>query len=115
MLTKDGIRTLANVIIVDSMWANLLPWSYATQGFVASNVVQAKEISYHNRHPIDQFLPFSIEVFDCLHKHANVFLHNCANAIWNLKGTKSLHLSTLVIFFIKKFRSHYKGCKHLPS
>jgi hypothetical protein len=48
MLTKDGIHTLANVIIVDLMWANLLPRSYATQGFVASNVVQAKEISYRH-------------------------------------------------------------------
>jgi len=46
MLTKDGIHTLANVIIIDVMWANLLARSYATQGFVASNVVQAKEISY---------------------------------------------------------------------
>jgi hypothetical protein len=25
-----------------------------------------------------------------------VFLHDCANAIWSLKGTKGFHLSTLV-------------------
>ncbi len=28
----------------------------------------------------------------------NVFLHNCANAIWNLKGPKSLPLYILVTF-----------------
>ncbi len=31
--------------------------------------------------PIDQFLPLAIEVFSCLHKHAYVFLYDCANAI----------------------------------
>jgi len=31
-----------------------------------------------------------------------VFLHDYANAIWSLKGTKGPHLSTLVIFFHQK-------------
>jgi hypothetical protein len=30
------------------------------------------------------------------------FLHNCANAIWSLKGTEGFHLSTLVTFLRKK-------------
>jgi hypothetical protein len=47
---------------------NLLPQSYTTQGFVVSNVAQAKEWSYHDRHPTDQFFPLAIEVFGCLHK-----------------------------------------------
>jgi hypothetical protein len=66
------------------------------------DVVQAKERNYCNQHPIDQFLPLTIEVFDCLHKHADVFLHECVNAIWSLKGTKGLHLSTLVTFLCQK-------------
>jgi hypothetical protein len=48
------------------------------------------------------FLLLAIEVFGCLHKHADVFLHNCANAIWSLKGLEGLHLSTLVIFLRQK-------------
>jgi hypothetical protein len=64
----------------------------------ASNTAQAKEKNYCNQHPTDQFLPLAIEVFGCLHKHANVFLHDCANAIWSLKGLKGLHIFTLVIF-----------------
>jgi len=59
-------------------------------------------MSYHNQHPIDQFLILTIEVFGYLHKHADVFLHNYANAIWSLQGTKSPHLSTLVTFFHQK-------------
>jgi hypothetical protein len=31
--------------------------------------------------PTDQFLPLTIEVFSCLHKHGNVFLYDYANAI----------------------------------
>ncbi len=43
--------------------------------------LKLKERSYPNRHPINQILPLVIEVFDSLHKQANVFLHYCANAI----------------------------------
>jgi hypothetical protein len=75
----------------------------ASQGFVPSNATQAKEKSYHNRHPTNQFFPLTIETFGCLQKHANVFLHDYANAIWSLKGTKGLHLSTLVTFLRQKF------------
>jgi hypothetical protein len=74
----------------------------ASQGFVPSNATQAKEKSYHNRHPTNQFLPLTIEAFGCLHKHANVFLYDYINVIWSLKGTKGLHLSTLVTFLRKK-------------
>jgi len=102
VLTKDGICTLANVVIADPMQGDLFPQSCAIQGFVVSDATQAKERSYHNRHPTDQFLPLEIEVFGYLHKHVNVFLQNCANAIWNLKGTESPHLSTLVNFLCQK-------------
>jgi hypothetical protein len=81
---------------------DLLPRYYTTQRIVALDVAQAKERSYCNRHPIDQFFPLAIEVFDCLHKHVNVFLNDYANAIWSFKGTKGPHLSTLVIFFRQK-------------
>ncbi len=57
----------------------------ATQRFVASNVVQAKEQSYCDQHPTDQSLSLAMEVFGCLHKQADVFLQNFANAIWSLK------------------------------
>jgi hypothetical protein len=31
MFIKDGIRTLINIVIVDSTWMDLLPWSYMSQ------------------------------------------------------------------------------------
>jgi hypothetical protein len=74
VFTKDGILTLINIVIVDPTWANLLPRSCTTQGFVASDLVQAKEWNYHYRHLVDQFLPLAMEVFGCLEKHANVLL-----------------------------------------
>jgi hypothetical protein len=80
---------------------------FATQGFDASNVAQAKERSYYDQHLVNQFLPLSMEVFGCLHKHADVFLHNCANAIWGLKGLDGPSFFFFLIlgffFFDKKF------------
>jgi hypothetical protein len=70
---------------------------------------------YYNRHLTNQFLPLAIEVFDCLDKHANVFLHNCVNAIWSLKWIEGLHFLPWSLFFVNCFWSHYKGCKHLSS
>jgi hypothetical protein len=61
-------------------------------------VAQTKEQSYRNSHPTNQFLPLAMEIFGCLHKKVDVFLHNCANAIWSFKGQKNLPLSILVTF-----------------
>jgi len=80
VFNKDGICTLTNVVIVDPMRANLL---------FQSCVTQAKEKNYRNWHPTNQFLPLAIEVFDCLHKDVDVFLHDYTNAIWSLRRTKS--------------------------
>jgi len=82
---------------------DLFPRSCTTQGFDVSNAAQAKEKSYHNGHPTDQFCPLTIEVFGCLYKHADVFLHDYANTIWSPKGIESLHLSTLVTFLCQIF------------
>ncbi len=41
-------------------------------------------------------------IFRCLQKQADMFLHNCANAILSLKRPKDLHLSILVTFLCKK-------------
>jgi hypothetical protein len=38
VLTKDGIHTLIDVVIADPTQANLLPKSWATQGFVTYDV-----------------------------------------------------------------------------
>jgi len=84
MLTKDSIRTLIKVVIVDPTQVDLHPQSCTTQGFVASNAAQAKKRSYHDQHLANQFLPLAVEVFRCL-LQTDVFLHNCANAIWSLK------------------------------
>ncbi len=99
---KDGIRILVDIVIADPTRANLLLQSYAIQGFATSGVAQTKERNCCNWHPIDQFLPLVIEVFGCLHKHVDVFLHDDANTIWSLKGIKGSHLFTLVTFFCQK-------------
>jgi len=41
VFTKDGFRTLADVVIANPTRADLLPQSCAIQGFTTSNVAQA--------------------------------------------------------------------------
>ncbi len=60
-----------------------------------------KIISY-NWHPTNAFFFLVIEIFGCLHKQANVFLEDCANAISNLKESKSHPLFVLITFLGKK-------------
>ncbi len=81
VLTKDKIRNFIDVVIDDSTQTDLLPQSCETQGFVAFDATQAKERNFYNWHPTKSILFLAIEVFGCLHKHADVFLHNYANVI----------------------------------
>jgi hypothetical protein len=67
VLTKK-IHTQADVVVVDPTWVDLLPQFCTIQGFVASDVVQAKEMGCHDQHLTNQFLPLIIKVFGCLHK-----------------------------------------------
>jgi hypothetical protein len=102
MLTKNDICNLANVVIIDPIQADLLPCFCTTQRFATFEVAKTKERSYHNQHLIDQVLPLTIEVFGCLQKHVDVFLHDYTNAIWSLKRPKGPHLSTMVTLLHKK-------------
>jgi hypothetical protein len=43
IFTKDGIRTLVDVVVVDPTQANLFPRSCATQGFATFDATQAKK------------------------------------------------------------------------
>jgi hypothetical protein len=99
VITKDGICTLNDVVIVDPMCANLFIWSCTTQRFVAFDLTQTKERNYYDQHPTDQFFFLAIEIFGCLHKQADVFLHKCVNIIWSLKGLEGPPLFVLVTFF----------------
>ncbi len=65
MFAKDGIHTIANIVITDPTHVYLFIRSCTTQGFVASNAILAQKTNYHNQHPIDQFFLLSIEVFGC--------------------------------------------------
>jgi hypothetical protein len=43
VLTKDGIRILIDVVIIDPRWMDLLCWSCGIRKFVAFKVVQTKK------------------------------------------------------------------------
>jgi len=98
VLTKNRICTLANVVIIDPTHADLFSQFYPIQRFATFDATQAKEMSHHNQRPTNQFLLLAIEVFECLHKQIDVFLHDCVNVIWSLKRPKGPPFSILVTF-----------------
>jgi hypothetical protein len=86
----------------DPMQVDLFSQSYTTQGFATYNATQVIEWNYCDWHPTNQFFPLVVEVFGCLHKQADMFLHNCANAIWSFKWPEGLHFYVLVTFIHQK-------------
>jgi hypothetical protein len=117
VVTKNGIHILVNVVIVDPTWVNLFRWSYATWRLVAFKVAHAKKRSYCNRHPIGHFFHLTIEVFGCLDKQVDVFLHDCANVMWNFKEPRGLPFFVLVFFPFENFNYITKNTSilHLKS
>ncbi len=63
----DGICTLANVVIIDHIQANLVSQVALSHGVAITMAVQVKERLYHDYYPTDMFFPFAIEVFGSLH------------------------------------------------
>jgi hypothetical protein len=103
VLTKDGIHILVDVVIVDPTWVDLFCRSYATWRFVAFKIAQAKKRSYCNQHPIGHFFHLTIEVFECLDKQVDVFIHDCPNVMWNFKEPRGFLFFVLVFFFHSNF------------
>jgi hypothetical protein len=80
---------------------DLLPWSCSIQIFVTLEVAQAKEMNYHDWHPIDQIFTFVIKVLGYLHKQTNVFLNDYVSVVRSLKELNDLPLSIFVTYSVK--------------
>jgi hypothetical protein len=52
-------------------------------------------------------LPLTIQNFICLHKYVDVFLDNCVNVTWGMKGIEG-PLSFVLINFHKMCLLHFK-------
>jgi hypothetical protein len=63
MLTTYGIYTLVNVVIVDLIHVDIVSQATSSRGVVATIATQVKVVSYHNQHPMDDFIPLAIEMF----------------------------------------------------
>lgn len=96
VLFIDRVHTLFDVVIVDLTWIDLVSRTTISKGVVRTIVTQAKDGFYHDRHPKDMFLPFVVEIFDCLHQQKKKdLIHWCANMTWLAKGIESIPLSIL--------------------
>jgi len=102
LFTKDGIRTLIDVIIANPMSKFTPPILHNSKICHLQCGSSKKKGSYCNQHPIDQFLPLIIEMFWLFRQIGLCVLHDYANPIWSLKVPEGLHLSILVTFLHQK-------------
>jgi hypothetical protein len=56
-------------------------------------------MSYHDRHPKDNFIPLAIVIFGCLHQHADNFFLQYVNVAWSMKGFGRPPLLILCSFY----------------
>jgi hypothetical protein len=68
VLIVNGICILANVIITNPTYANLVLRVVFSQGVVATIAAQAKVVSYHDQYLEDDFIPLKVKIFGCLHQ-----------------------------------------------
>jgi hypothetical protein len=66
--------------------------SHDTWGVVTMITSQAKVLSYHTWHLEDDFIPFAIKIFECLHQKVDDLFFQCVNMAWSMKGFRGLFL-----------------------
>jgi hypothetical protein len=77
VLITNGIHILVNVVIFNPIQINLV-WQVAIfQEMVTIITTQSKDELYYIKRLGDVFFPLAIEIFECLHQQANVFLSMC--------------------------------------
>jgi hypothetical protein len=74
VLSFDGIRTLADVIIVDPIQAGLVSQDFFLW-VVMLVLTQVKEGHYCDHYPMYVIFPLTIEVFECFDQQFDNFLH----------------------------------------
>jgi len=77
LITKDGLRTLMDVIIVDLIHTNMVQQALTTTTRAATMVAQKKTRSYVKQAPGNDFIPFAIETYGCFHFCFDLFFIAC--------------------------------------
>jgi hypothetical protein len=67
VLIAYGFRTLANIVIVDLICADLVSWAASSRGMAMMIATQEKVMSYYDQHLEDNFISLVIDIFECLH------------------------------------------------
>ncbi len=76
MLSVDGVRMLADIIIINPTSVNLVLRASLSCKVIAIVTTQAKNIFCRDQFLMDMFLPLVVEDFGCLHQEeVDGFLH----------------------------------------
>jgi hypothetical protein len=80
VIIKDSFCTLANVVIIDLTYRDLVQHVSMMTTHVAIIVTQDKAQSYTKEMPKNDFIPLVIKTYNCLHFHFDSFLTSCVHA-----------------------------------
>ncbi len=72
-MSIDDIHILVDVVIVDPIRVDLISHVVLSDGVVMFLAVEMKERFYCDYYLADVFFPLAMEIFECLHQHANNF------------------------------------------
>lgn len=61
MLSVDGVCTLANVVIINPTWVDLVSWVF--HGVLTTIMAMAKDDFYHDQFLTKMFFPLNVKVF----------------------------------------------------
>jgi hypothetical protein len=76
-IIKNNFHTLMDIIIIDPTRIDMVQQTSTTTR-VMTMVAQENTRSYIEQAPSDDFIPFVIETYGCLHSHFDSFLIDCA-------------------------------------
>jgi hypothetical protein len=80
VITKDNFWTLTNVIIANLTHTDLVQCALTTLAHATIVAVQNKARSYTEWTLGDDFIPLTIETYDCFHPHFDSFFTSCVHA-----------------------------------
>jgi len=101
VITRDSFQTLADVVIIDPTRPNLVQHVFTTITHAMIVVTQDKAQSYTKRMPGDDFIPLTIEIYDCFHHHFDSFFTSCVHACMTCHHQTSL-LPLMLIFHYRQ-------------
>jgi hypothetical protein len=80
VITRNNFQTLVSIIIINPTCTNLVQCASTMIAHVATVATQDNARSYTQQVQGNDFIPLTIETYDCFHPHFDSFFTSCLHA-----------------------------------